>query len=396
MDKIISSELCTGCGACAAACPMQSIRMQADGAGFLRPHITESCVNCGKCLKICPRLNGDASKKNKNIPKAFAAVSKNKDVWRRSSSGGAFSEICKAWEQGSTVFCGAAWDGVTVRHRCVTGTEKLAPLCKSKYVASDAHDCYKQLKTHLDAGGNAVFCGTPCQVAGLKAFLGREYKKLLLIDLICHGVGSPAVFEECLRLTETELNGKIESYEFRSKGRVYDKDHIVKITLKNKKGVVLIENDRYLQLFVRQDCLRSSCAKNCIWRNEAREGDITIGDFKGLRQVFPKSAGTKRNYSTIVINNEKGELVLPFIEKKMSLLPCDIEDIQVHNPVFYRHTYFSKERDAFFAEFERAPERAIHERTAPCKLYSESFKKKFWNCLPCMVRRCILIWSKKQ
>lgn len=390
MDMIIAPNLCTGCGACAAACPTQSIRMQVDNAGFLHPQITESCVDCGKCLKICPRLNYISSKEKKSDAKAFAAVSKNSAIWRRSSSGGAFSEICKAWEEGSTMFCGAAWNGTEVRHRCVIGTENLAPLCKSKYVSSDAHDCYKQLKAHLETGEKAVFCGTPCQVAGVKAFLGRDYEHLLLVDLICHGVGSPAVFKECLHLTEQELNDEIESYEFRSKERVYEQDHIAKIALKKKKQSVLVLNDRYMQLFVKQDCLRSSCGKNCVWRNEVREGDITIGDFKGLLQVFPRLAGTKRNYSTITFNTENGKTIIPSIEKSMELLPCDIEDIKTYNPLYYKHTYFSKERDTFFVEFERTPQKAILKRTKPCKLHSVSWKRKIWNCLPCRVRQCIL------
>ena len=149
-----------------------------------------------------------------------------------------------------------------------------------------------------------------------------------------------------------------------------------------------------MQLFIRQDCLRSSCGENCLWRDENRQGDITIGDFKGLYNIFPELVGTKRNYSTIIFNTEKGKSILSSIRKNMQLLPCDIDNIKVYNPLFYRHTYFSKNRDAFFAEFVKNPQKAIQESTTPSKLYRRSLKGRVFDFLPCSIRRWIIKGGK--
>lgn len=389
MKTIIDKKMCTGCSACYTSCPNGSIEMVSDNEGFLYPEVLDTCIDCGKCQRVCPRINQPDYSTN-FAQTAYAAVSKHFKIWNRSSSGGAFSEICFAWGDDNTMFCGALWDKLCVKHACVVGVDKIAPLCKSKYVSSDLGNCYKQIREHLGKGYNVLFCGTPCQVAGLKSFLNRDYDNLLLIDLICHGVGSPAVFEECIALMEQDLGEEIDSYEFRSKRRVYEQDHIIKLTSKNKKKPVFVLDDRYLQLFIRQDCLRPSCGERCIWRNENRQGDITIGDFKGLLQVFPKLRGTKRNYSTVVFNTEKGKSVFSSMKSSMEWLSCSVDDIKAHNPLFYRHTYFSENRDAFFREFEQNPQKAIADRTHPCRLYRRSLKGQVLDFLPKIIRRWII------
>ena len=136
-------------------------------------------------------------------------------------------------------------------------------------------------------------------MAGLKSSLGKDYSNLLPIDLICHGVGSPTVFLECIRNMEESFGGKITAYEFRTKKVAWRKeDSLKQTTLKS----IRVFNDPYIQLFLSQNCLRPSCGENCRFRNKNREGDITIGDFKGLGLVFPKLSGSKLNYSTMVFN----------------------------------------------------------------------------------------------
>lgn len=58
MVNLIDSEHCTGCAACANVCPVGSISMVEDEAGFFRPKIAaESCKQCNKCMNVCPVLN---------------------------------------------------------------------------------------------------------------------------------------------------------------------------------------------------------------------------------------------------------------------------------------------------------------------------------------------------
>lgn len=388
MKELISKDLCTSCSACMSVCPKNCIEMLPSSEGFLYPVINDNCINCGLCKKVCPVIN-QIEKKEIIKQKSYAAVSKSNEIWRRSSSGGAFSEICLAWGDDQTLVCGAAWDGLEVAHICVYGVNHIAKLCKSKYVASDMKDCFREIKLYLNNGGKALFCGTPCQVAGLKNFLGKEYPNLLLIDLICHGVGSPYVFKECIKVIEEDIGENISSYEFRSKNRVYDTDHITKITPKKRNKPVYLVNDRYMQLFIKQDCLRASCGKNCKFRKQNREGDITIGDFKGIFSVFPELIGAKKNYSTIVVNNNKGEKVLEQLAARMELRRCDIEDIKKYNPLFYRHTYFSKEREQFFKEFNNHGCEIIRKKTVPANIYKKNIKGKIYNVLPFKVRNFI-------
>lgn len=291
MNKnIIDNDLCTGCGVCMLECPKKCITMKMNDEGFLYPFKSDQCINCGICTNTCPRINPKNVESNFK-KQAYAALSRNTTIWKNSASGGAFTEICKAWNNNKTVFVGAAWKGLKVEHRIVNYNE-LYRLNKSKYMSSELNTIYIEIKKYLTNGFRVVFSGTPCQVAGLKTFLKKEYDNLLLIDLICHGVGSPKVFSDCIRQTEIDLGCTIQSYEFRHKERVFVQDHIQKITNGNKNK--LLENDRYMQLFTKQHCLRKSCGKNCIYRTKNRQGDITIGDFKGLINVFPKLNGTKK------------------------------------------------------------------------------------------------------
>jgi hypothetical protein len=178
------------------------------------------------------------------------------------------------------LICGAKWNGLKVEHACVIGVENIAPLCKSKYVASDLHNCFVKIKEHIIKGNKAVFCGTPCQVAGLRAFLGKDYNNLLLIDLICHGVGSPLVFEECIRLTGKQLGIEPKHYGFRHKPTGHFLTRYISFIGDGQKRY-LVTNDQYNQLFLSQLCLRPSRGENCIYRTQKRQGDITIADFNG-------------------------------------------------------------------------------------------------------------------
>ena len=134
---------CTGCAACYSACPIHCIAMKRDEEGFLYPEASDACIHCGLCEKVCPSFLPKPG--NGYIQKALGAVAKNNAIWRRSASGGAFSEICRAWADDNTLIVGAAWDGLTVHHIGVKGFDSIAPLCKSKYVSSAIEDIYNIL-----------------------------------------------------------------------------------------------------------------------------------------------------------------------------------------------------------------------------------------------------------
>ncbi len=386
---------CMGCSACMASCPVQCISMKTDKEGFLYPVSSDKCIHCGKCKKICPLVNENGGMTNLEFtPRAFCAVTKDKSTWQRSTSGGAFSEICRAFGDSDTIICGAAWNGLQVHHICVHGVDQIAPLCKSKYVASSPENVFSEILVFLNADKKVIFCGTPCQVTGLRKYLGKDYDNLLFIDLICHGVGSPSVFNSCVEYLSEQFGNEIVSYEFRAKRNAYQTDYMQKIGMHDTKEIY-IRDDPYIQLFLSQNCLRPSCGGNCRFRNEHRQGDITIADFKGLIEIFPDMNASKRNYSTIIINTVKGDTVMLKLEKTMVMRQCSIDNIKKYNPLFYRQTWCSDERDEFFKDYIIEPRKAIQKWCTPAKSFDDNLRRKIWRVMPESLRRKTLLFMSR-
>lgn len=377
---------CTGCSACMAACPIDCITMQIDEEGFWYPVSSDACINCGKCEKVCPIPKHEATA-NIYEQKAYACLSKDDAIWRRSASGGAFSEICLAWGDDKTIVVGAAWDGMDVHHICVEGVDNISSLCKSKYVASHPEKTLSEIKAYLKEGKKVIYCGTPCQVAGLKSFLVKPYNNLLTIDLICHGVGSRTVFKHAVMKMENQLGASIGHYEFRAKRSKYETDYIS--SLQSDKGLLYVSNDPYIQLFLSQNALRPSCGKNCVFRDSKRQGDLTIADFKGLLEVFPELFGTKRNYTAIVTNSVKGESVVEKLAITTEIHQTDVSNVARFNPLFEKNTWFSNDRDSFFADFTKDPEEALNKWTVNYQLFRPSAKRTVYNLLPSSLLRIL-------
>lgn len=342
---------CTACTACMNVCPVDCISMIQDEEGFEYPVADERCIHCKKCERVCPIKNNKIESKIEINQYAAAAVTHNKKLWEASTSGGAFTEICNAFGDNETVVFGAKFNSLKVVHDYVVGVDNIHVFRKSKYVQSSLSCNFNKAKEFLETGNRVIFSGTPCQIAGLKSFLNKEYDNLLCIDLICHGVGSPKVFQSVIELYEEKYGRKIVEYSFRNRriklGNV--KIYVSKHRLDNNK-TYYVEKDIYNQFFLSQLCLRPSCGSNCKFRSPNRLGDITIADFKNKNGVFPKLKDYK-NYSTIVVNSEKGDTVFNELQNKMNILSCEIEDIKKYNPLFYKYTNDNPRRDEFFKDY---------------------------------------------
>ena len=376
---------CTGCSACYSVCPKHCITMKEDKEGFLYPEANDECVHCGLCEKVCPAFKNKVDLKFKQ--QVIAAVSKDYDIWNRSASGGAFSEICKQWADDTTLIVGAAWDGFRVHHVGVVGYDNIAPLCKSKYLSSAIEDTFIEIKKHLDLGYKVIFCGCPCQVAGLQGYLHKDFENLLTIDLICHGQGSPKVFKACIENMEKTVGLAIKGYQFRAKRKRYEVDYLA--CLETEKKNIYVVKDPYIQLFLSQNALRPSCGKNCKYRDSRRPGDITIADLKGLAILFPDLQYTEKNWSTIVSNTAKGEKCVQHLSRSMEIRPISIADVIKYNPLFARQTWFSKDRDAFFADFEANADAAISKWTVPATEHKPYFVKQMYSALPGWLKKII-------
>lgn len=217
----ITERACTGCGACANACPVGCIEMTGDRNGFPYPVILNSkCTACGKCIKTCPLNAHIQTIQQKGYDKKIKLFY-DRDIQKRcqATSGGAFGCIAE-WvlEQKGVVF-GAGYDkSFFVEITYVENIEDLHRLKKSKYVQAFTGDSYTQAKYFLRQGRLVFFTGTPCQVAGLKSYLGdSEYENLYTADIICHGVPSPQIYRKWLDDLEKKSGSKITKIDFRSK-----------------------------------------------------------------------------------------------------------------------------------------------------------------------------------
>ena len=227
---LASTDTCSGCAACVSVCPTGSISMKEDREGFLQPHInTKTCIGCHKCEKTCPILN-PIEIPNDFETQAYAAINKDEDVRMRSSSGGMFHALAK-WtiEQGGVVFGARFNDQWEVVHDYTETIEGIEPFMRSKYVQSRIGDTFKQAKQFLEAGRWVLYSGTPCQIGGLKAYLKKEYEKLLGVDLICHGVPSPGVWRAYLK--EAIKGDTLLGFNFRDKKNGWISNRITNINI---------------------------------------------------------------------------------------------------------------------------------------------------------------------
>lgn len=301
---------CTGCRTCEQKCPKHCISMQPDPDGFLQAVIQErSCIHCNLCRKICPGLNAPPS--IKDIHKEFFAVKKasyNPPNRFPSSSAGIFPVLAgKILQDGGAVF-GARFDSALNLHTCrADNLEDLIPLCGSKYVQSDTGDSFAQVKDLLQQSHPVLYSGTPCQIAGLKAYLGGDAANLLTCDFICHGVPSPLLFRQYLDWLEKKYRIKVISYLFRLQDGT--QSYWFQVTGEdNRENPVTVKQngclDPYYSAFLQRNSLRTSCYR-CRFSGMDRVSDLTLADFWSIEKYLPEFADGSR-ISWLMINTSKG------------------------------------------------------------------------------------------
>ncbi len=311
MEHPTAPEHCTGCQCCRLVCPAGAIAFLEDGEGFPVPLIDENrCTGCGLCAKRCPANAGQPT----CGPRAVLGARYRQDDEKlyNSASGGVFLAAAE-WvlANGGLVF-GAALDEDNVcRHVGIDNTAHIRPLQNSKYVQSDVRDTFVEAETALKAGRTVLYSGTPCQIAGLCAYLAKPYDNLFTMDLICYGVPSPALFRLYMKsLEERGKDGKVIRFDFRSKGVAgWNVDGILtKIaTKKNTKYIPPHKNAYVIAFLARGNCLRE-CCYSCPYTQTARVGDVTAADFWGVQKTHPEY-NDARGCSLVFVNTEKGELL---------------------------------------------------------------------------------------
>lgn len=345
MIDIKNKQDCCGCSACAQRCPKQCISMIEDEEGFLYPKVdTANCIDCHLCEKVCPIINQDEPRTPQNV---YAAKNPNETIRMNSSSGGIFTILAEQIINSEGVVFGACWDDEwNIKHDYAECIDDLVKFRSSKYLQSVIGDTYIKTEQFLKAGRKVMFTGTPCQIAGLKHFLRKEYDNLLAVEVICHSVPSPGVWQQYLteKLQTIGWNkSDIRHISFRSKATGWKGYSFM---IENKDGNVFSElgsKNAFMRGFLANLYTRPSCQK-CPAKQLKSGSDITLGDFWGINSLMPEIDDDK-GISVVIVNTEKGRKVIHIVD---NLIQASWSDICSKNPAVVKSVIASAKKDLFF------------------------------------------------
>ena len=347
MENICEHNKCTGCSACASVCPKQCIHMEQNKDGFLYPVIDkDKCIDCGLCKKTCMV---ECAADRQYQKKAYAMSNKNDEVRLNSSSGGVFTLLAEhIIDQGGVVYGAAFDDNYCVKHIRIQSRDEIEKLRTSKYVQSQIGDCYKKAKEDLDNGVKVLFTGTPCQIAGIKGFLKKDYDNLICQDIMCHGVPSPKLWSKYL--DETNL-GKVNKISFRDKTVGWS---LFSMKIEGENGEICEKffDNIYMKAFLADIALRESCY-NCNCKELNYFSDITLADFWGLDKAYPE-LDDNRGVSLVLVNSSKGEMLIKEISDAANINQVDVDRALNGNKPAITNTPMHKNREKFLNGMDSA------------------------------------------
>lgn len=334
---------CCGCGGCQQICPTHCIIMTLLDDGFFYPVVDEErCVHCDKCLNVCPIHQVKNTTQEKQEHHCYFGWHKDEGIRMKSTSGGTFSAIAElVLKNRNGAVYGALYDSDwNICHRGISTLDGLEQLRQSKYIQSDTGDCYCEIRDRLNSNEHVLFCGTPCQVDGLRRFLGKEYERLLLVDFVCHGVTSPVIFKKYIESLERKEGARVTRVRFRDKVTKRNISSIGYTTIVFESGrTKSSECNLYLRAYISGLMQRSSCER-CPYASRYRRSDITVGDFWGIEEINPQLKDEfHRGISLILSNTEKGHLICEQLTDNMCMAKTDVSyafngrNVQLERPV---------------------------------------------------------------
>lgn len=329
---------CCACGACLNVCSKSAISMKPDAEGFLYPEIDPNkCVECGVCKRVCKYKTSDLNA----VESTYAVTNRDEKQIMKAASGGLFSAAASAiLSDGGCVF------GATLtfdsghpdtHHIMVENKEDLWKLQGSKYVQSRIGRTYQQAKECLQHGRTVLFSGTPCQIAGLKSYLGKVYENLYTMDLICHGVPSAEFFDGYIQELNKKYRGKVTEYKFRDKTKGWGMNTAFEIVCGDKKKTIFktAKVQSYLSLFYDCKIFRENCY-SCPYAGSSRVGDVTIGDYWGIENEHPEldhdpDFDKEKGISCLLINSPKGQELFELIKNQIHFVPSQFAKVAKTN-----------------------------------------------------------------
>ena len=351
--------------------------MVEDGEGFLYPKIdTNLCIDCQACVRVCPFHNPEEENKPKSV---YAALNNNEEIRKDSSSGGVFTILAeKVINEGGVVFGAKFTDDWQVEIVPSETIEGLAAFRGSKYLQARMGNSLKQCKQYLRDGRKVLFSGTPCQIAGLKHYLRKDYDNLIAVDFVCHGVPSPKVWERYLKEVTEAGKRAIQDIKFRDKPQGWKRFNFTLNYDEADKSYSMSSyngDNHYMRAFLSDMILRPSCY-NCQAKSGRSQSDITIGDFWGIETVLPTMDDDKGT-SLVLVHTEKGKQIFADAQVKTEVVAY--ADAFAHNPAIEHSARAHAHRQYFFEKLDQAPDllKLIDKELKPT--YKQQLRRYYWR-----------------
>lgn len=348
--SIDSKDTCCGCRACEQICPKNAIMISKDQEGFLYPVVDHNlCVKCGRCANVCSFKQKKASSNCKKPLKTIIAFNNDEKCRMKSRSGGVFVAVSDLLLENDGIIYGADFNkDFSVQHKRATSKEMRNRFCGSKYVQSDTFNTYSQVFSDLKNGKEVLYSGTACQISGLKSYLMQKgitfpINTLVTIDIVCHGVMSPKIWQDNLKEIKNKFRGEISAVEFRDKSFGWN-THVETYLIDGHK----YQSNRYTSIFYDHAGLRPSCY-NCPYTSIERYSDITLADAWGIKKVAPEIDSAK-GVSLVIINSETGMNLIKRASKALFQKEVALENMM--QPNLMRPTELPANRSVFWKKYE--------------------------------------------
>lgn len=352
---------CTGCKMCADICPQGAVSYEADAKGFWYPVVDENkCIRCGLCIKTCPCLSGYIS--DKHEPVVYSAWLKNDDMRLKSTSGGIYYTLAERIirKGGCIVGCRYTDDYKGAYHVISDSNDDLDKIIGTKYFQSDTVGIYIAIKRLLDEGKDVLFCGTPCQSAGLQKFLMKPCPHLVTVDFVCRGINSPQIYRDYLSELEAEYQSKVEWVHMKDKKAGWQS---LGFFVKFQSGEEYFrsgEDELWVQGYTRDNLYTRPACHCCRFRTFPRVSDISLGDFWGISGA--RKEDLFKGISLVMINSDKGQALFNQVQDEIVFERRSVEEAVDGNPSILQNESVSRNSDVFFQQLE-------------CMSVSESIRK---------------------
>lgn len=376
MINIEDKSKCTGCTACANVCPKKCISMNEDTEGFVYPEVDfENCIDCKKCEKVCPGNN--IIRPLNMINNAYVVRAKDDEYLMNGTSGGFVGPLIDYVLANHGICCVSSMDeDMVVRHVFVKSLDewenKKKKVQGSKYVQSKIDGCFDTIKNSLCKGTPVLFIGTPCQVNGLRNYLGNiDISNLILVDIVCHGVPSHLLWDKYKEYQEKRYNSKIVNAQFRRKKYGYYGSTMSLEFANGKHYDGFLRTDLMLKAFYGNLGTRYSCF-DCPAKGDRRSSDITIFDSWHAKQMANGAVDDNKGYTNVIIHSLSGETIWEKIRSYYTYYDVKADEAINYDGIMYgRSSKQADKRGEFYFLLSNNDLNAVMKRIMPVTLYDK-------------------------